>query len=66
MSWIKDGQHVKGTYCGAAIAGTVLESRVKYGGRVQYTIKLDEPIQLRWRDEKTDIVLLDDTEAVFS
>jgi hypothetical protein len=32
--------------------GTVVESRVKYGGKVQHTVKVDEPFEVygEWRE----------------
>ena len=64
MGWIKDGQAVSAQYHGHLITGTVESSRVKYGGRVQYTVVLDRPVQLRWRSEPTTRVLVDDVELV--
>ena len=39
--WVKDGQRVMGTYRSRTVTGTVITSRVKYGGTVQYTVQLD-------------------------
>jgi hypothetical protein len=64
MGWIRDGERVAGKYCGELIQGVVLESRVKYGGKVQLTVLLDRPIQLRWRTEPTRQVLVDTDEVV--
>ncbi len=61
MSWILDGQRVTADYLGTQVSGVVEDSRVKYGGRVQYTVVLDQPVQLRWRSEPTSRVLVDDT-----
>jgi hypothetical protein len=60
MGWCKDGSTIRGEYCGELVVGVVEESRVKYGGKVQYRVRLDEPIQLRWRTEPTYVVLLDE------
>ena len=38
MGWNKDGSTVKAEYCDTVFTGVVLESRVKYGGKVQYKI----------------------------
>lgn len=62
--WIKDGQVVNGTYMGFPVEGLVVESRVKYGGKIQYTLDLLTPIQLPWRSEQTVRVLLDHDEIV--
>jgi hypothetical protein len=62
--WIKDGNTVRVDYHGHTGAGIVRESRVKYGGSVQYTVDLIEPIKLRWRDELTTTVLVDGDDIV--
>jgi hypothetical protein len=59
MGWIKDGEQVAGEYFGQPFEGVVSESRVKYGGRVQYTVELDTPITLKWRDEPVNRVLVE-------
>lgn len=59
MSWIKDGEQIKATYLGEQVSGTVESSRVKYGGKVQYTVVLDEPVQFPWRSEPSDRLLVD-------
>lgn len=64
MSWILDGERVTADYLGTQVTGCVESSRVKYGGRVQYTLVLDQPVQLRWRSEPTSRVLVDDTDIL--
>lgn len=64
MGWIKDGEHVVARYMGQTVSGTVESSRVKYGGEVQYTVNLDSPVQLRWRSEPTDRVLINQSELI--
>lgn len=59
MGWIKDGEQIVADYMGTKVSGVVESSRVKYGGKVQYTVNLDKPIQLRWRSEPTTRVLID-------
>jgi hypothetical protein len=59
MGWIKDGEQVAGKYFDQAFEGVVSESRVKYGGRVQYTVELHNPITLPWRNEPVNLVLVD-------
>lgn len=47
MSWDKSGSNVHGLYLNKfPFAGTVRESRVKYGGQVQHTVDLTNPIQV--------------------
>lgn len=59
--WIREGQHIQAAYLAEYIVtGTVLESRVKYGGKVQHTLRLDQPLSLRWRSEPTDRLLIDE------
>ena len=64
MGWIKDGEKITAQYMGHTVSGTVIESRVKYGGSVQYTVDLDQPVQLRWRTEPTLRVLVDQAELI--
>ncbi len=66
MSWILDGQRVKAKYLGdTPVEGVVTDSRVKYGGEVQYTVKLNKPVQFRWRSEPSDTVLIDHKELIW-
>ena len=62
--WIKDGNTIVANYLGETVRGTVIDSRVKYGGRVQYTVDLDQPVQFRWRSEPSTRVLIDDDEII--
>ena len=64
MGWIKDGNTIVANYLGETVRGTVVDSRVKYGGRVQYTVDLDQPVQFRWRSEPSTRVLIDDDEII--
>jgi hypothetical protein len=64
MGWIKDGEKIQARYFGKLVSGTVESSRVKYGGRLQYTVVLDQPVKFRWRSEPSTRVLVDDTELV--
>lgn len=64
MAWIKDGKNIVATYLGELVTGTVESSRVKYGGKVQYTIVLDKPVQFRWRSEPSTRLLIDGDEIV--
>ena len=59
MGWIKDGEQVAGKYFDQMFEGVVTESRVKYGGQVQYTVELHNPITLRWRNEPVGRVLVE-------
>lgn len=63
-NWIKDGKTIVANYLGETVQGTVIESRVKYGGKVQYTVELDQPVQFRWRNEPSTRVLIDNDEIV--
>jgi hypothetical protein len=64
MSWILDGQKIKANYLGETVAGVVMSSRVKYGGKIQYTVALDEPVQFPWRSEPSTSVLVDNDEVL--
>lgn len=59
MIRIEDGEKLEGNYLGVPVSGTVQSSRVKYGGDLQYTVLLDEPVQFRWRSDLTSVVLID-------
>lgn len=63
-SWIRDGERVKARYMGVLVSGRVESSRVKYGGRVQYTVLLDTPLKMPWRSEHKIQVLIDSEELV--
>ena len=54
---IKDGSRVIGLFKNEAIIGKVLTSR-HYGKRLVYTVKLDNPISLRWRTDLVDTLLM--------
>ena len=64
MSWVKDGERIVAEYLGTKVTGVVMNSRVKYGGKVQYTVQLDEPVTFRWRTEPSETVLIDCDELV--
>jgi hypothetical protein len=64
MNWVKDGEHIVAKYMGEIVSGVVESSRVKYGGKVQYTVNLDAPVMLRWRSEPTSRLLIDSQELV--
>ena len=64
MSWIKDGKTVVAKYLGETVQGTVESSRVKYGGKVEYTVNLEKPVQFRWRSEPSTRVLIDNDQIV--
>jgi len=58
--WNFEGMIVEGKYMGEyPVKGRVELSRVKYGGKVQHTVVLEEPISLRWRSEPVCRVLLE-------
>ena len=66
MSWNKEGLYVEGTYLNTHfVQGVVLESRVKYGGKVQHRVSLDVPLMLNGSER--DVMLINDDEltAVF-
>ena len=63
MAWQREGETVCAEYHGQFVRGIVTESRVKYGGTVQHTVKLFNPITVF--GSVRDTVLLDATE-IFS
>ena len=63
--WNLVGQRIRARYFGdQEVEGRVVESRVKYGGRVQHTVEFDQPIQLRWRALKAVRILIDHEEVI--
>ena len=64
MNWIKDGNTIVANYLGEHVQGIVESSRVKYGGKIQYTVNLNKPVMFRWRTEPTSRVLVDNTEVL--
>ena len=62
MSWNKEGQAISANYLGIMpVTGLVQSSRVKYGGSVQHTVKLDTSINIYGAERTT--LLIDDTEV---
>ena len=64
MAWNKEGQQITALYQGQQVTGTVEASRVKYGGQIQHLVLLEKPIQLRWRTEPTDRLLINEDKVV--
>ena len=65
MAWNKEGQRVVGTYLDHwTVSGLVTESRVRYGGTVQHTVQLDQPVTVFGRRAK--VLLLNDTDLLDS
>ena len=57
MKWDLTGDRVNGLYMGLfPYSGLVTESRVKYGGEVQYTVKVDEPFKVYGSVRETILV----------
>jgi hypothetical protein len=60
MNWNLEGKRVNGLYMGLfPYSGLVTESRVKYGGRVQHTIQVDEPFEVYGAMRETILVDVD-------
>ena len=64
MSWIKDGSAVRAEYCGTTFDGVVLESRVKYGGTVQYRVQAGSPFYVDCLKADREIVLVDQNDIL--
>jgi hypothetical protein len=61
MKWDLTGERINGLYMGLfPYTGLVTESRVKYGGDVQYTVAIDEPIKVY--GAVRDVILVCNTE----
>lgn len=56
--WDLTGKRVKAQVAGETRTGTVESSRIKYGGRIQHTVILDEPVVYRWRSQDQRVVLV--------
>lgn len=62
MSWNLEGKRINGLYMGLfPYSGLVTESRVKYGGDVQHTVKVDEPFKVY--GAMRDVVLVSGSEV---
>lgn len=74
MKWDLTGERINGLYMGLfPYTGTVESSRVKYGGVVQHTVKVDEPFKVYGDVRELILVsgnevnrILDDVDAQFS
>jgi hypothetical protein len=55
--FIADNTRVIGLFKDEAIIGKVESSRM-YGKRIVYTVKLDNPIMVRWRTDPVYTILL--------
>jgi hypothetical protein len=63
MAWNREGNFVAGNYMGIfPYAGKISESRVKYGGKVQHTVKLLSAINVF--GDVRDTILVDEEELV--
>ena len=56
MIWDQTGATISGEYKGVYYAGKVTDSRVKYGGTVQHTVELFEPITVQGNVRHTILV----------
>ena len=57
MDWNLEGLRINGLYMGLfPYSGLVLNSRVKFGGEVQHTVLIDEPIKVY--GEVRDMILV--------
>jgi hypothetical protein len=58
--WNLEGLTVRGLYMGEyPVSGRVELSRVKYGGEVVHTVVLEKPLNLRWRAEPAERLLVE-------
>jgi hypothetical protein len=61
MGWNKNGSTIRGQYLGEyEFTGIVQESRVSYGGKVLYTVIVDEPIALPFTSETRSVVIVNE------
>jgi hypothetical protein len=65
MSWILEGQRVRGMYHGDfPVEGTVIESRVTYGGAVKHTVALSPPVMIYGAERDTLLFYHEDIEVL--
>lgn len=65
MIWNLEGKRVNGLYMGLfPFSGTVTESRVKYGGKVQHTVIVDEPFKVYGEMRYTVLVGTEDINRI--
>ena len=65
MGWNKDGSTIRAQYLNEYdITGVVTDSRVKYGGKGQYTVQLDKTLYIK-TGRNTDVVLIDEDQVTF-
>jgi hypothetical protein len=59
------GDEITAVKHGKLVEGVVVYWRSKYGGKVQYTVKLNRPVQYRWRpSEDIYTVLVNDDQVI--
>jgi len=57
MNWNLEGLRINGLYMRLfPYSGLVLNSRVKFGGEVQHTVLIDEPIRVYGEDREMILV----------
>lgn len=68
MSWNLEGSIIIAKYLGVSVKGLVVNSRVKYGGKIQHTVELESAVTLPWRTLPTrgaERLLIEDEEIIF-
>jgi hypothetical protein len=65
MSWVLEGKRVRAEYHGLfPVEGTVILSRVCYGGAVKHTVSLPEPVMIYGALRDTLLFYHEDVEVV--
>lgn len=64
--WDLTGMCVEGYYVGIPVKGTVVSSRVKYGGDVQHTVTLVQPIMVFGAVRTRVLINRDDVTRVYN
>lgn len=63
MDWNLESKRINGVYLGLfPYSGTVVESRVKYGGQVEHTVVVDEPFMVY--GDLRERILVDGTDEI--
>lgn len=74
MNWNIEGSIIIANYLGVSVKGLVVESRVKYGGKIQHTVELESAVTLPWRrlpvlkeswEPASERLLIEDENVIF-
>lgn len=61
--WQREGQVLQARYLGVQVKGLVVESRVKYGGRVQHKLAVLEPYVFLGETREGGVALVEEEQV---